>query len=341
MYAPASSGVSVPGVPGSGTATSPIGPFSPYGQPVSSPLFDFTPSRAYGGLPRSTGPWNEPGGYYGGNPYQTPPDDAAYRYDPRQSIYGLVPFDFTREDVTGGDYSGTPGGSGNPNDGGGSLPDGGGNGGSSWWFWQDYLRRGLEEGEYPDGSDPNPSIPKDETGEKDPWRISTPTFKYGKAYDKYRSMGGTMGPEKFYSLIYDVYGYNPEMWFYGKYGSGGDAGGSTYPVGGGTTPTPDDPGPYDKYGYKDPYPRDDIKTVDEPVTDTGAMQTTNSPIVGGLAPAAPKYGNWGRYEALGPEGTSALRALYTKVGYDEAALRDLLAENYKQTWGSYPEGYTP
>jgi hypothetical protein len=45
--------------------------FSPYGQPAAR----FSNIAQYGGLPRSTGPWNEPGGYYGGNPYTEMPEE--------------------------------------------------------------------------------------------------------------------------------------------------------------------------------------------------------------------------------------------------------------------------
>ena len=101
-YDPATTGAVVPGVPGNPTGASPMGPFAPYGTAVESPLFDFTPSRAYGGLPRSVGPWNEMGGYYGGNPYTTPPPGSPYT-DP-SFTRGLQP--------VGGGGGGSPGGGG-------------------------------------------------------------------------------------------------------------------------------------------------------------------------------------------------------------------------------------
>jgi hypothetical protein len=45
--------------------------FSPYGQ-AAARMSNIT---TFGGLPRSTGPWDEMGGYYGGNPYTQRPDD--------------------------------------------------------------------------------------------------------------------------------------------------------------------------------------------------------------------------------------------------------------------------
>lgn len=60
-----------PGLPGIPGNPFPIPPgqkaqeFKPYGEAVG----EFSQMRSYGGLPRSTGPWGEMGGYYGGNPY--------------------------------------------------------------------------------------------------------------------------------------------------------------------------------------------------------------------------------------------------------------------------------
>lgn len=77
----------LPGIPTPGYRTENPMEFSPYGSPVSK----FSDQRNYGGLPRSTGPWNEMGGYYGGNPFTTPPDD----YNPPTPYPGVEPWNIT------------------------------------------------------------------------------------------------------------------------------------------------------------------------------------------------------------------------------------------------------
>lgn len=56
----------VPGVPMNPIRTENPNEFSPYGTPVSR----YSDQRTFGGLPRSTGPWGEMGGYYGGFPQE-------------------------------------------------------------------------------------------------------------------------------------------------------------------------------------------------------------------------------------------------------------------------------
>jgi len=58
--------------------------FAPYGQGASR----FSDTLTFGGLPRSTGPWGEMGGYYGGNPYTQMPE--GYN-PPNPNNYGNNP----------------------------------------------------------------------------------------------------------------------------------------------------------------------------------------------------------------------------------------------------------
>ena len=148
---------SVPGVPGNPIPGPPTGPFTPYGRPAS-PLFDFTPRRVYGGLPRSTGPWNEPGGYYGGNPYTEPPPGSHYTNP--DFNFGLQPLDLSAgggtSPITGpisGGYTPGPTGQVGQADGTGA----GGNPGMSWSMWQDYLRQ-QERDAIVDPDTPDPSV---------------------------------------------------------------------------------------------------------------------------------------------------------------------------------------
>lgn len=110
----------LPGIPTPGYRTENPNEFSPYGSPVSR----FSDQRNYGGLPRSTGPWNEMGGYYGGNPFTTPPDD----YNPPTPYPGVEPWDITGGQNPVTQWPFTPVGP-SPYPGAGSVTGGGGGGG--------------------------------------------------------------------------------------------------------------------------------------------------------------------------------------------------------------------
>jgi hypothetical protein len=88
--------------------------FKPFGETLGK----FSAQRSYAGLPRSVGPWNEPGGYYGGNPFTPPPAPNANPASP--GVWS--PWDEEAPPATNLGNAGGLGGMGGGSGGGGSAP---------------------------------------------------------------------------------------------------------------------------------------------------------------------------------------------------------------------------